>query len=437
MAETRSPRSGAFTEGEANVIKLSWLIRLRWGAVLGQALTLAVAVSLFRLRLPLAALYGLLALEVAVNVGLRRFLLRIPSASQATVAGAMLFDVAVITGLLVLSGGPRNPFTTMYLVDVALAAVLLSSGWAWSMLGATAALYGSLFLFDDLPALQPLSASDLRQLDRVHFQGTAVAVALAGGFIVYIVQRVRQALAKAEWALAAERSLSLRRDKVSSLATLAAGAAHELSTPLSTIAVVANELERTARREGASEGALQDLALVRAQVTRCRDILHQMSARAGENAGEPIVRLPMSEWVGEALRFLPGSERVAVASSADLQAVAVEGPEKGLARVLRGLLKNALQASGPGDAVRLRLSVSAGYARAEVEDQGCGMPAEVLARAGEPFFTTKVPGEGTGLGLFLARALAEQLGGKLELRSSAGSRDARHAGDPRRPRPQE
>jgi len=99
----------------------------------------------------------------------------------------------------------------------------------------------------------------------------------------------------------------------------------------------------------------------------------------------------------------------------------VAGPPRGLTRALRGLLKNALQASPPGAAVILRLRIEGAYVVAEVINQGCGMPGEILSRAGEPFFTTKVPGEGMGLGLFLSQTLAEQLGGGLDLRSTPGS----------------
>jgi two-component system sensor histidine kinase RegB len=98
----------------------------------------------------------------------------------------------------------------------------------------------------------------------------------------------------------------------------------------------------------------------------------------------------------------------------------VEGPPKALARALRSLLKNALQASPAGSRVDLRFQVAGAEVRVEVADRGAGIPPDVLARVGEPFFTTKMPGEGMGLGLFLTRALAEQLGGALDLESQPG-----------------
>jgi two-component system sensor histidine kinase RegB len=253
----------------------------------------------------------------------------------------------------------------------------------------------------------------------LHMRGMWVALAVSAALIVYIVQRVTRELEEVEVELAAERSLGERRDRVASLATLAAGAAHELSTPLSTIAVVTRELQRTLR-DGPSD-AQEDLALIKQQIARCQDILHQMSANAGENAGEPIRAIPLAAWAEAALGNLPQRERVVVRSDIDLGAHAVRGPGRGLARALRSLLKNAIQASPPGEAVELRFSRRGQMIQVDVTDRGSGMPPEILERVGEPFFTTKVPGEGLGLGLFLTRALAEQLGGDIEVVSKPGT----------------
>jgi two-component system sensor histidine kinase RegB len=320
----------------------------------------------------------------------------------------------VLTALLHLSGGHFNPFSTLYLVNVALAAILLPARWSWIQLGFSVLCFGALF---PLQELAPFGVQDHEAMMAIHLQGMLVAFAIAAFFIVLIVQRVTRALDRRDAELARARGLAERRQKLASLATLAAGAAHELSTPLATIAVAAGELDRDLARDGAMPGARADLDLIRGQVARCKDILQQMAARAGENAGEPLVDVRVGDWAAGALDGLPGGERVVLDAAVEAR---VRGPRRGLERALRVLLRNALQASADGSPVSLRARAGPAGVELEVEDRGAGMAPEVLARAGEPFFTTKDPGLGSGLGLFLARALVEQLGGALDLESEPG-----------------
>ena len=406
---------------DANRIKLSWLLRLHWGGIVGQTLAIMAARWVLGIDVPMAALLGLVGFEVAVNVALEVWLRSAARVRDGAIPATMLFDTVVLTALLALSGGYSNPFSTMYLVDVALATVLLESAWAWAILATSMACFASLFALDHVGALQVLSNLQHEEILSLHMQGMWISFAVAAAFIVYIVGRVGAELTRMEQELDAERSLSVRKDKVASLATLAAGAAHELSTPLSTIAVVVKELQLSAERAGATATAQEDLQLIREQVARCRDILHLMSAQAGENAGEPFLSVSLSRWVEDAIQRLPDADRVDVHTDVDLDAFEVSGPPRGLTRALRGLLKNALQASPPEQHVTLDVAVDEARVRVQVVDRGCGMPAEVLSRAGEPFFTTKQPGAGMGLGLFLTQTLAEQLGGSVELRSTPGS----------------
>jgi two-component system sensor histidine kinase RegB len=407
-------------EVDPNRIKLSWLITLRWWAILGQTATVVVVSGLEIIQLNVPALGALFAIETLANLALELWIRQNPRVRERVVAFVMLLDAAMLTLLLALTGSSSNPFSTLYLVNVALAAVLLRPVWAWAMLAASLLLFGSLFALDGLRSEgHALAELDHMALMKLHLQGMWVAFVIAAAFIVHIVARVTRALAVRDHELAEERSLSQRKDKVASLATLAAGAAHELSTPLATIAVVTRELER-ALEGTALPGAKEDLALVKQQLLRCQDILHQMSAHAGEHAGEAFVSLTLSAWAEEALSGLPDRQRVAVRAEGDPAAHRIQGPPRALARALRSLLKNAVQASPPGEPVELRLRADDGEVRAEVLDTGGGMPQSVLARAGEPFFTTKGPGEGLGLGLFLARTLAEQLGGHLDLESVPG-----------------
>jgi two-component system, sensor histidine kinase RegB len=411
------PRRPPLDPLDVNRIKLSWLLRLQWGAVIGQTVAIAVARWGLGVDIPVVPLFALVGIELAANALLEVLLRRAP-VSEGTLAGAMVFDVLLLTAILALSGGYSNPFSALYLVNVALAAVLLEPAGAWMMLAVSLALFGGLFALEHLGVLNALSGLDEHEIQALHVQGMWVAFSVSAALLVYIVQRVRRALTIVQQMLAEERSLSARKDKVASLATLAAGAAHELSTPLSTIAVVVKELQRLAERNSAPREEQEDLQLIRKQVDRCRDILHHMSAQAGENAGEPFVAKTLGAWVEAALEFAPSRDRVALDTAVDLDAYEVRGPPRGLARALRGLVKNALQAST--DVVHVHVELEGARAKFEVVDAGHGMPADVLSRAGEPFFTTKIPGEGMGLGLFLTHTLAEQLGGSLELSSVPG-----------------
>jgi two-component system sensor histidine kinase RegB len=407
------------TDGETLRIHLTWLLKLRWGAIAGQIVTIFAVWTLFGIDLPLPALLSLVAIEAASNAALWPWVRRARRVTEPALCGVLALDVLILTGLLLLSGGRFNPFSFLYLVHIALAAVVLSARWTWGLVVLSCACFGSLFV------VSPPGGEHAHDLmmgpDHMHrhLEGMWVAFTVAAAFIVHFVTRVTRSLRLRERQLAEARDLASRCERLASLATLAAGVAHELATPLSTIAVAAKELSRRLEFLGGGAAA-GDARLIREQVTRCQQILERMSVDAGSSAGERIAPIHIEELVRSVLDETDGGERVGVSIDLEGGDRTILGPRRALGLALSCIVKNACQASLGGERIEVRISRERDFCRMTVRDCGTGMRPEILARAGEPFFTTKAPGHGMGLGLFLTRAILERLGGRFELDSADG-----------------
>jgi len=184
--------------------------------------------------------------------------------------------------------------------------------------------------------------------------------------------------------------------------------------------VAARELERAAERLGDGAALAEDARLIREQTARCREILAQMSGAIGADVGEGLDAIAIESVLDAAAARLEAGERTRLRVACEAPGARLRAPRAALAQALVNLVRNGLAAS-PGDAtVCLTAAADGALARFEVRDAGVGMSAEVLARAGEPFFSTRPPGAGMGLGVFLSRAVAEHLGGRLALESAPG-----------------
>ena len=401
-------------------ISLTWLLRLRWITAIAQTAAILVAKRLLPEELSAGPLLALVGFGALTNLALM-LRLRKPGPVQPALPGLVLgLDILLLTGLLYGSGGAANPFTAIYLVHITLAAVVMRGLWAWALGALSISGFGLLFFWN-------VHVHSLAHMDHgaeggvsLHLVGMWVAFAITAGLIAAFVGRVTEALRQRDEELAALRDLTARQARLAALTTLAAGVAHELGTPLGTIAVAAKELQRGAYSLGpmGSELAL-DAALIREEVGRCRRILDQMAEPTASPLGEDFQTMAWTDLESDLAEGF-GSE--------DRERLVFQWPEKpcrsmprrGLLRAIRALLANALEASPRPIPVHVRAFEQEGAWRVEVVDHGCGMAPDVLAHAGEPFFSTKPTGSGMGLGLFLARTFAEQLGGELVIDSRLG-----------------
>jgi two-component system, sensor histidine kinase RegB len=402
------------------ILSAQWLVRFRWAVAAGAAAMLLVGWSALGLRFDVRVVGATLAVQVASNVWFALQLRRRGRASPAPLGEIALLDVALLTAIILATGGPSNPFTIGYLVYIALAATMFNARWAWIVTVASIVSYGLLFVPPLRLLFGPHEAHALSEPDMAHQTGMWIAFLMAALLVAAFVTRIRAAFEARERALADARRAAAQQERLASLTTLAAGAAHELATPLATIAVAARELDRAAGAPATPAGIAEDARLIRTEVERCREILDQMSGRADDATTQNAEPMRAGILVDRARSGLDEADRHRIHGSYGANPVVLL-PPSAAARALRTLLKNALDASRPDQPIEVIVSAHGDHVRFDVRDEGVGMIGEVLARAGEPFFTTKPAGAGFGLGLFLVRTFAERWRGRLELESAPGA----------------
>ncbi len=384
-------------------VAIDWLRRVRWAEALAQALAVP--------HLWTANGAGWMAILVPFVTAASNLAFSRTPPGRATVASGLVLalDTATLTALLASSGGFLNPFTILYLVVVVLSALILDGRAAWGVAALAVAGYASLWLLAPASSLH-MSSHEMNR----HLAGMWLAFVVAGATTMIVVTSLRRQLERREAELATLQARQRNSARLAALATLASGAAHEIATPLGTIAVVVDEL----RAELAAAGRLtttgaSDIAVIKAQLVRCRTILDEMGAGVGALPGEAPRRAcwrDILRALGE--RLEPDLEQRLRVSGPGEEA-SIEVPVAALARALESLIRNGADASAPDQEIEISASVHRGLLRIAIGDRGAGLAEEARTRAGEPFYTTKP--NGLGLGLFVTRSLAEALGGAFSL----------------------
>ncbi|MBP9111439.1 MAG: HAMP domain-containing histidine kinase [Polyangiaceae bacterium] len=406
-------KSGEFSLREKSpaFFELSWLVRLRWIAALTQAFALIVFLALF--ALPISAMsVGIVAVGATVsNVVLSLWFRTKPRVTPRHLSAILIFDTVLLTFLLLVSGGPTNPLSAFYIVQIALAALLLEGIWALGLSVFSSLAFGSLFIFTperDMHAMHHGAGFN------AHLRGMWVSYTLVAFVVAVFVARVVRALRERDQEITALRERANRNERLASLSTLAAGAAHELGSPLGTIAIVAGELKLISKGDVDIEQIQRDADLLRTEAERCRTILRKMAGSAGAAIAEGREKISTARIHELIAQDFPESRLKSL--TVKLEASEMILPVGPVVQSLHNLLSNAFDAteavSVPPKVV-LTMRQSDAHDIFVIEDNGAGITEDQRVRVGEPFFTTKDPGKGMGLGVYLARSLVERLGGDL------------------------
>lgn len=420
MSATREELSAPETQ-VASFLRLRTLVRLRWLAVFGQSAAVLSVSLLLGYPLPLGSCLALIALSAWLNIFLTirwRGSLRLTPRLSALLLG---YDIVQLAGLLFLTGGLENPFSFLFLVPVTVSATSLPLR-ATLALGALSFGCATLLAFKHYPL--PWPQGEVLLLPRNYLAGLWAAIASGTVFSAIYARRIAEEARQMSAALNATEMVLAREQRLSALDGLAAAAAHELGTPLATIALVAKELKRE-MPQGTPHG--EDIELLISQTARCREILSRLSNR--EQAADDVFgRVTLSAMLEDLVAPLRGSD-VEIAISCDAEAKSAGSPEPVFRRNpaitygLSNILENAIDFAKSSVTVKAQWNKSS--LSLQVTDDGPGFDQQIFDRLGDPFVTTR-PGyteagvaegthEGMGLGLFIAKTLLERSGATVHL----------------------
>jgi two-component system sensor histidine kinase RegB len=402
-----------FDPQQSNRLRLNTLIRLRWLAIIGQSVAVILVAYWLDFPLPVSFCFALIACSAWLNLFLA---LRYPASHRLNALPALAiltFDALQLAGLLYMTGGLTNPFSLLIAVPVVVSATSLPLRLTVALGGFVVAL-ATLLVFFHLPL--PWREGEPLNIPFLYVAGMWMAIVSSIAFTAIYAWRIAEEARQLANALAATELVLQREQHLSALDGLAAAAAHELGTPLATIALVAKEMQRAL---GADPKFQEDVALLRSQSERCREILKRLTSLSTENEVH-LARLPLTSLVEEvtaphrefgiAIELEPG-ERI--------------GPEPvgrrnpGVLYGLGNLVENAVDFA--------RKTVHVGWSwndqriRLEVRDDGPGFPPDIIDRIGEPYMSTRQgvePGGGLGLGLFIAKTLLERSGATLRFQNA-------------------
>ena len=415
-------REGEGTSGNGDYSEIKWLINLRWIALVGQAVTLILAELFLSLDFYKPGLFVGLALTVMINLFLLTRFRKKTKHSTRVMASVLYGDVLILTLILFSSGGAHNPFTSFYLLQIVVGAIILPRSGAFGLIGLAFMSLACLYISDRFYHSSSDHDHDQHHISSItithdlHVQGMVVALVLTGFFVVVSVSQLKDILKRRNLQLKKHQEQINRQQYFTSMAVMATGAAHELATPLSTIAVVSKELETFLDDSSLDDGsAMDDVRLIRSEVDRCRLIIDRLNPE--KTVKDEPVQLDIAETIKKISASLPAhfSKRLNVNVTEECKYIL--SSKYGLEQSLTILIKNACEADSSDRDVSINVEADHDHIHFMVVNFGSPIGPDVIERMGEPFFTTKSPGKGLGLGLFIVKMFTERFQGNLKIES--------------------
>lgn len=390
-------------------VQLRRLVNLRSFAVAAQLITLAAVWTILELSLEWLPMLAVIATLAGINLVTFFRVSNSKPVGSLEIFIQLSIDVFGLSVLLYFAGGSTNPFVSLYLLPLVIAAATLPSHFTWGMAALTTACYSWLMVYY-IPL--PHNHHDMDSAFNTHVMGMWLGFVISAVVVAYFVVKMAEAVRSRDKLLIKVREEILRNERIVALGTQAAGAAHELGTPLSTMAVIIGELQHDARLPELQES----LTLLDDQVRGCRRILDKMMLNAQEHGtttlqtADALMAEVLDEW-----QLLRPAAQYRYDNSAAQPSPLIQ-TDLTLRAALMNLLNNAADASPAS--IEIITSQNSHHFILEIRDWGAGLSEEVALKVGSAFFTTKT--EGRGLGLFLANATIERLGGLVRLYNREG-----------------
>jgi two-component system sensor histidine kinase RegB len=402
--------------------QLRRLVALRSVAIAAQLLTLAAVWKILELELDWQPMMLTIATLALINLFSWLRLRSHKPVSNSELFFQLCSDVLALSILLYYGGGSTNPFVSLYLLPLVIAAATLPSRYSWGMAVLTAACYSVLMVYYiPLPHIHQHGDDAFN----IHVMGMWLGFVISAVVVAYFVVQMAQAVRSRDEMLVRVREEILRNERIVALGTQAAGAAHELGTPLSTMAVVIGELRHDVEARSEWRDAL---TILDEQVRGCKRILDKIMANAQDSgaaslqAADRLVAEVLDEWqllrpTAQYQYSSPGSPPDKGTRGSGRQGE-VPAPLISMDATLRAAMMNLLNnaADASPQAIEIRADWDSANFKLEIRDHGNGLSGEAATKAGSAFFTTKTGGH--GLGLFLANATIERMGGSVRLFNS-------------------